>query len=262
MGTLLTRVLWLQGLPDQAEAMAESTLECARREGASVALAFTLGLAACPAALWAGRFDLARERVSLLLRHTLEHQLSPWRHFALAFDALLAWHENGRRGDPVPADRVDIDQRPPQVGELLATLHPALADESTLLRGDRGDAGWCQAELLRVRGERARRQDTRAAEALFLRSLERARQDGALSWELRTSTSLGRLWFEQGKPHEALELVQLVLDQLTEGHATPDVRDAVALREALEVAIALPRRPAGMPRAKPSVNAPRTRVMP
>jgi hypothetical protein len=83
-----------------------------------------------------------------------------------------------------------------------------------------------------------------------------------LSWELRTSTSLGRLWFEQGKPHEALELVRSVLDQLTEGHATPDVRDAVALREALEVAIALPRRPAGMPRAKPSVNAPRTRVMP
>ena len=133
----------------------------------------------------------------------------------------------------------DVDHIPMQFAELLATLHPTLADERTFLRGDAGDAGWCQAELLRVRGERARSGDSKAAEALFLRSLERARQDGALAWELRTSMSLGRLWMEQGRNQEALELVQSVLDRVTEGHSTPDVVEVVALREALAGSIAV-----------------------
>ena len=87
--------------------------------------------------------------------------------------------------------------------------------EATFLRGDVGDAGWCQAELLRVRGERACSHDSDAAESLFLRSLERARRDGALPWELRTSTSLSRLWMEQGRKHEALELLQSVRHPLS-----------------------------------------------
>jgi predicted ATPase len=88
-----------------------------------------------------------------------------------------------------------------------------------------------------VRGERACSQDSKAAEALFLRSLERARQDGALSWELRTSTDLGRLWIEQGRRCKAPELLQSVLNRVTEGHSMPDFKDAAALRDALVDAI-------------------------
>jgi predicted ATPase/DNA-binding winged helix-turn-helix (wHTH) protein len=238
MGLLLARALWLQGLPEQAEKVVERTLERASRDGESVSVAYVLGLAACPLAMWTGRFDLARERVSLLLRHTLEHSLVFWRRFAIAFDALLSWHENGRDGNPLRVHELDIDQYPSQLAELLATLHSALADENTFQRGDAGDAGWCQAELLRVRGDRVRSRDSKAAESLYLRSLERARQDGAFSWELRTSTSLGRLWMEKGRKREAFGLLQSLLDQVTEGHATPDVMEAVALRDALEGAIA------------------------
>ena len=240
MGAILARVLWLQGLPDQAEEVAARTIERAYRDGESVSLAFALAFAVCPLAFWTGRLDVARERVSRLLRHTTEHSLVLWRNYAIAFDALLAWHENGQGGDPLRAHGIGIDQYPMQLAELLATLHPALADENTFVRGDTGDAGWCQAELLRVRGERASGRDRKAAEALFLRSLERARQDGALSWELRTSTSLGRLWMEQGRKHEALELVQSVVNQVTEGHLTPDVREAVALHDMLAGSITPP----------------------
>jgi predicted ATPase len=242
MGAILARVLWLQGLPDQAEEVAARTVERASRDGESVALAFALGFAACPLALWTGRLDLARERVSRLLRHTAEHSLVLWRNYAIAFDALLAWHENGRKGSPSRDHGFDLGQ-PMQLAELLATFHPALADESTFLRGDSGDAGWCQAELLRVRGEQMRSRDSKGAESLFLRSLERARQDGALSWELRTSTSLGRLWMEQGRQHEAFELLRSMLDQLTEGHTTPDAMQALALHDALAAAIAVPPQP-------------------
>jgi hypothetical protein len=239
MGVVLARVLWVQGLPDQAEEVAARTVERASRDGESVALATALAFAACPLAFWTGRLDVARDRVSRLLRHTTEHSLALWRDCAIAFDSLLTWHENGCRGNPLRGNGSDVDNNPMQFAELLATLHPTLADERTFLRGDAGDAGWCQAELLRVRGERARSGDSGAAESLFLRSLERARQDGALAWELRTSMSLGRLWMEQGRKQEALELVQSVLDRVTEGHSTPDVVEVVALREALAGSIAV-----------------------
>jgi hypothetical protein len=131
-----------------------------------------------------------------------------------------------------------VDHRLLRLAEVLATLHPAWAGQTTFERGDRGDAGWCQAELLRLRGEQALEQDSEAAEALFLRSLEQARHDGALAWELRTATSLARLWREQGRGHEALDLLRPVLDQLTEGEATPDVKAAAALLDALARAVA------------------------
>ncbi|MDM0071752.1 winged helix-turn-helix domain-containing protein [Variovorax sp. J31P207] len=248
MGTILARVLWLQGLSEQAEAVAMRTVEDARRDGESVGLAYALAAAACPVALWTGRFDVARERISLLLRHTAEHSLASWRNYGLAFKSLLDWQEGERQGAaPVLPAAVDLNQRITQFAELLATLHPAWASETTFLRGDAGDAGWCQAELLRVRGERARSRDSKAAESLFLRSLERARQDGALSWELRTAASLGRLWMAQGRKHEAFELLQAVLDQVTEGHSTPEVLEAVVLSDALAGAIAMPPRPALIP---------------
>jgi predicted ATPase/DNA-binding winged helix-turn-helix (wHTH) protein len=243
MGKLLARVLWVQGLPDQAEEVVARTLERASRDGESVSLAYVLGLAACPLAMWTGRLDLARERVSLLLRHTLEHSLVPWRGFAVAFAALLDWHENGRRGHPVLPHGFEIRQHPHQLAELLATLHPAWADEVTFMRGDAGDAGWCQAELLRVRGERARADGRQAdAEALYLRSLDRARHDGASAWELRTATSLARLRSEQGRQQEGLELLRSVLERLTEGRSTADVQEATALHDTLARATAPPHR--------------------
>jgi hypothetical protein len=38
---------------------------------------------------------------------------------------------------------------------------------------------------------------------------------------------------EQGRKHEALELLQSVLHRVTEGQSTPDVTEAVALRQTL-----------------------------
>jgi hypothetical protein len=234
MGMLLGRVLWLQGLPDQAEEAMTRALERAGRDGESVALAYVLGLGACPLAMWTGRLDLARQRVSLLLRHTLEHSLVPWRCFAVAFGSLLDWHEKGRTGRPGLLDGFELHAHPVQLAELLATLHPEWADERIFRRGDMGDAGWCQPELLRVRADRACAEGrTAEAEDLLLMSLERARRDGALAWELRTATSLARLCMDRRRAPEALERLQSILARCTEGHSTADIREASAMRDAL-----------------------------
>jgi predicted ATPase len=45
------------------------------------------------------------------------------------------------------------------------------------------------------------------AEACFLRAIEIARQQQAKSWELRATVSLARLWQQQGKQHEARNIL-------------------------------------------------------
>ena len=62
-----------------------------------------------------------------------------------------------------------------------------------------------------------------------LRALDWARRQGALSWELRTATSLSRLWRDQSRAQEAHGLLAPIYDRFTEGFATADLRAAKAL---------------------------------
>ena len=71
------------------------------------------------------------------------------------------------------------------------------------------------------------------AEQNYLASLDVARQQQAKSWELRTATSLARLWQNQGKPCEARELLAAIYGWFTEGFDTKDLREAKALLEEL-----------------------------
>jgi len=70
-------------------------------------------------------------------------------------------------------------------------------------------------------------------EAILLHSLEIARRQQALCWELRTSCDLARLWQGQGRKREALKLLQSVYDQFTEGFDAADLKDAKALLRCL-----------------------------
>jgi predicted ATPase len=71
-------------------------------------------------------------------------------------------------------------------------------------------------------------QATTVAEEHFLRSLDWAHRQGALSWELRTSTSLARLQQDQGRTAEARSLLQRVYDRFSEGFETADLKAAKA----------------------------------
>ena len=70
---------------------------------------------------------------------------------------------------------------------------------------------------------------------MFAVSLEIARQQGALSWELRTATSVARLLNEQGRQDEAYGVLCPALDRFTEGFETLDYRQAAALLQRLSV---------------------------
>ena len=67
------------------------------------------------------------------------------------------------------------------------------------------------------------------AEDLFGQALDRARRQGALSWELRAATSLARLLRDQGRSDDATTVLQPVYDRFTEGFGTADLTSARTL---------------------------------
>jgi hypothetical protein len=124
----------------------------------------------------------------------------------------------------------------------------ALMAEALALTGDLGNAlqvieeaitqierpGWEErlsyAEILRLKGWMlSLKGDLDGAERNFLASLDWARRQQAKMWELRTSTSLARLWQSQGKRQDAYELLAPVYGWFTEGFDTKDLLEAKSL---------------------------------
>ena len=86
------------------------------------------------------------------------------------------------------------------------------------------------AETLRLRGWiLSLKGDLDGAEQNFLASLDWARRQQAKMWELRTSTSLARLWQSQGKRQEAYDLLAPVYGWFTEGFDTKELQEAQTL---------------------------------
>jgi predicted ATPase len=94
--------------------------------------------------------------------------------------------------------------------------------------------GWDQrshlAEVLQLKGWMLTlKNDFEGAQKNYLASIDWARQQQAKSWELRTSTSLARLWQGQGKRKKAHELLAPIYGWFTEGFDTKDLIEAKAL---------------------------------
>jgi predicted ATPase len=86
------------------------------------------------------------------------------------------------------------------------------------------------ADVLRLKGWMlSLKGDLDGAERNFLSSLDWARRQQAKSWELRTSTSLARLWQGQGKRQDAYEMLAPVYGWFTEGFDTKDLLEAKSL---------------------------------
>ena len=100
-------------------------------------------------------------------------------------------------------------------------------------RNEDSEERWCTPELLRIKGAVVLQTETDGvatlAEEDFLESIRLARDQEAVAWELRSSTSLGRLWLEQGRNSEAYELISAVYGRFREGYKTDDLRAANSL---------------------------------
>jgi predicted ATPase len=133
-------------------------------------------------------------------------------------------------------------RRDGQAGEGLTVVGEALAIV------DKNEERYYEAELHRLKGELTLQKlsvisfqlsvsspqpltpDPQGeAEASFLKAIEIAQKQQAKSLELRATTSLARLWQQQGKTEEAHKLLSEVYNWFTEEFDTKDLQEAKAL---------------------------------
>ncbi len=248
----LARVLWLQGLPDQAMRTAESSVADAQATNHAMSLGIALALAACPIALSRGDLAAVEHYVEMLLGDSTRHALALFRAWSRCHQAVLVI----RRGDLVTGLqllRAGLDElgearsalqflaflsemaealgRAGQIADGLATIEEAME------RSERTEERWVNAELLRIKGELLLLEGasgaTPAAEDHFRKGLDWAHRQSALSWELRCATSLARLLSAHGRSADATALLQPVYNRFTEGFATADLKAAKALLDDL-----------------------------
>jgi predicted ATPase len=241
------RILWLQGFADQALRSVESHLVSARASDHPYSLFSGLLQTVCPIALLVGDLTLAGRYVKALIDLSARHGVELWTLGGRCFEGVLLV-KRGSIGTglevlrtafarvppgaftlfytPILASMADALGRDGKVAEGLSTIDEALA------RSESNEERWCVAELLRIKGELILREGAppaaRAAKEHFLHSLDWARRQGALSWELRTSTSLAHLQHDQGRTAEARSLLQSVYDRFSEGFETADLKTAKA----------------------------------
>jgi predicted ATPase len=246
--TFLGRILWLQGFPDQAMRAAERSVDDARASSYANSLYYVLNHGACPIALLNGDLGIADRYTGMLIDLSKRYSLTRWRAFGRGYQGVLAI----KRGDiatGLQLLRASLDElgevnaghrfflflgeiaealgRVGQFGEGLSALDQAIA------RADETEERWSIAELLRIKGELLLLQGASRAAAIaedhFRQALDWARQQGALSWELRTATSFARLLRNLGRAADGIALLQQVYDRFTEGFDTSDLKNAKAL---------------------------------
>jgi predicted ATPase len=111
-------------------------------------------------------------------------------------------------------------------------LEECLAEAAQLI--ETTDERYIEAELHRLRGEVLNAiGDRTAAEQNYHQALAVAKRQDAKTLELRSATSLARLWRDQGKRTEARDLLAPIYGWFTEGFDTPVLRDAKGLLDEL-----------------------------
>ena len=244
---LLAQMLWLQGFPDQAAGAARASLEEARVAGHAISLCDALAQAACPIAVLAGDLPSAEEAIAVLLDQSSRHALDPWNVLGRAWQAVLHIRRNNL--DPgLQLLRAAIeDLREVRFAFYYTGFLGALAEglakagdfvlgltaiDAAIARCRQKEELWYLPELLRIKGEvlvKSSGSNVAMIEKLFSESLDWARRQRAISWELRTTISLAHLRRAQGRQEEGLLALTTVYDRFTQGFATNDLQAARAL---------------------------------
>ncbi len=242
---------WILGYPDRAVQLCDANDAHARRRGHPFDLGHALTMGG---QIW----DYRCEPAPLLVRVEEAERLGRAHSLPFVSEVVaqiwkgVASLRAGRLTEGIPHLRGAMERWNAGGAEVWMPYFRAVLAEGFALSGDL-DGGlrwieesltqiarpgweerWPLAEVLRLKGWMLQQQGKlAAAEENYLASLDVAREQQAKSWELRTSTSLARLWQLQGKGKEAYDLLAPVYNWFTEGFDTKDLKDAKALLDEL-----------------------------
>jgi predicted ATPase len=242
----LGRVLWASGFPDRAAMAAREALALAASSNQPLSVCFSY-LYTAPLFLWCGDLVAARQVVEKLMAHPNWHALPSLHATGFVLQGALQIRA-GQVEQGIERVRSAVaSQREGRQNLLLAggvlTLANGLAaigqfDEAlsvvqeALANSGEGTEMSHFPELLRVRAEilfKRPQPDEVGAEATLERALSVARQQAALSWELRAAVTLMQLRVKQGRGQEGRQLLASTHGRFSEGFETPDLQEAARL---------------------------------
>lgn len=241
-----SRILWIQGYPDQAVRIIETTIEEARSVNNAISMNYALAHAACPIALYVGDLQATERYVAMLLQQASRCSVQPWDQWARCWQAVLCSSQGDATGahmlastlDMIPADAFhmrytsflrQLAEAWVRAGEVRKA---AVAIDRAIEISRRHDEHWADAELFRLKGALALLEDATnavTAEEYFRRAIDRAELQRALSWELRGAASLAQLLIARQQVAEAKSALGAVYAKFTEGFDTVDLVKAKAL---------------------------------
>jgi predicted ATPase len=242
--------LWMLGYPEAAITDVERALKGARDIGHAAVLMYALGHASFTY-MWEGNHPAARVLLDELAALADEKSAAQWRAFAILVQGWI-FGVSGRTADALQMITAGINAWRSPGATVYLPLHLSHLTRAYAELGQFADAQrcvgeaitaietskerWYEAEVHRIAGEIALKSpepDAGKGEGYFEHALTVARQQQAKSWELRAAMSMARLWCDQGKRKEALDLLAPVYGWFTEGHDTLDLKEAKALLEEL-----------------------------
>jgi predicted ATPase len=235
------------GYPDQALQRSHQALALARQHTSAFALNFVLG---CTIMLhqyrheWSLSQEVAEAITALVTDQ--EIMLQNLRQGSMHQGFALVMQGKGDKGISLMRQELTNTGLPfrPYFLALLAEACEktdrieaglqALAEGFTLV--EKWGKHFWEAELHRLKGELLLQRSSDShpeATACFQQALDVARRQHAKSLELRTATSLSRLWQEQGRRDEVRRLLGDVYGWFTEGFDTGDLQHVRALLDEL-----------------------------
>jgi class 3 adenylate cyclase/predicted ATPase len=243
--------LWLLGYPEQGLAQSQAAVTLARLIAYPYSLCSVLGYAAMFHQLHR-EVRIAQERAEAAISVAMEQGFPFWIAFGTILRGwTLAYQGQAQEGiiqikqGLMTYRATGAELLQPYYLACLAEAHgplgkpeaglAVLAEALTL--ADKTGECWYAPELYRLKGAFLLQQspdNQTDAENCFHHALDIARHQQAKSFELRTATSLARLWHQQGKSQEAYDLLAPVYNWFTEGFDTVDLIDAKALLDELE----------------------------
>lgn len=249
---LLPHALWLLGSVKESKRAAAETLSNAELEHSPLLVCRALVWSGCNLAIEVGDFTCAERSIGRLKTIAKEYSLSIYYPCAVAFEGELA----AKRGDltrgarllqegldGLRSSRGSTQLYTPFLSKMAEVLMKTgavdeahrLADEA-VMRIEHSNGLWWLPEALRIRGEigiAVHGPSDPAAEGIFRGSLELAREQGALSWELRTAISAAALYEAQERRDDARNVLRRAYDQFDNGFDTTDVVRARIMLENL-----------------------------
>jgi class 3 adenylate cyclase/predicted ATPase/energy-coupling factor transporter ATP-binding protein EcfA2 len=242
--------LWCLGFPDQGLARSDAAVTLVQQSAHPFSLGFVLN-AATICYQFRHEARCTQDRAEAAIRLATEQGFPYWRARGAMLRGWALAHQ-GQAQEGIEQITQGLRAHRATGAELLRSYFLALLAEAhgtmgqpeagltalaeALTLADTTSERWYEPELYRLKGELLLQQNSdnqTEAESAFHQALAIAQSQSAKSWELRASTSLARLWQQQGKRQEAHDLLAPIYNWFTEGFDTLDLMDAKALLEAL-----------------------------